>query len=144
MNDNRPPDCAIFLLAKAYQRGHGLIKSLLKPYGLTNMQHLVLEGVWYREGCTSADLGRMLVLDKATLSGVIDRLCEADWLERREMAGDKRSYRLHSSRKARDAKQELIELRQQANDELLSSFSLEERLLFKRLLWDLMGPNEFR
>ena len=37
------PDCMIFLLAKAYQRAHGLFKQYLTLYGLTNLQHLVLE-----------------------------------------------------------------------------------------------------
>jgi DNA-binding MarR family transcriptional regulator len=135
--ENRP-DCTIFLLAKAYQKGHGLIKKRLKPYGLTNMQHLVLEGIWYREGITATELGRILVLDKATLSGVLERMLDASWITKLEDKEDKRSIHLFSSDKARRLKTELLDIRIQANADLLSSFSLEERLLFKRLLWDLV------
>lgn len=140
---DKRPDCTIFLLAKAYQKGHGLIKPRLKNYGLTNMQHLVLEAIWYREGSTQAELGRMLILDKATLSGVIDRLGESSWITKVEDDEDKRSCRLFSSEKAKQLKGVLMEERRLANEELLAGFSFEEKVLFKRLLWDLIGTSDF-
>lgn len=132
------PDCTIFLLAKAYQKAHGRFKEMLKPYGLTNLQHLVLEGLWYEAGQTAAELGKMLVMDKATLSGVLDRMSEAGWVEKRPDPDDRRVVRLFPSPYADDHKSELIELRRQANEALLARFSLEEQVLLKRFLWDLM------
>jgi DNA-binding MarR family transcriptional regulator len=132
------PDCTIFLLAKAYQRAHGLFKEFLKPYGLTNLQHLVLEGLWYEDGQTAAELGKLLVMDKATLSGVLDRLNDAGWIEKRPDPDDRRVMRLFPSRRANDRKEELIRVRREANEALLNRFSLEEQVLLKRFLWDLM------
>jgi DNA-binding MarR family transcriptional regulator len=134
------PDCTIFMLAKAYQKAHGRFKEMLKPYGLTNLQHLVLEGLWYETGQTAAELGKMLVMDKATLSGVLDRMSEAGWVEKRPDPEDRRVVRLFPSPYADDHKSELIELRRQANEALLARFSLEEQVLLKRFLWDLMEP----
>ena len=133
------PDCTIFLLAKAYQRAHGDFKEILKPYGLTNLQHLVLEGLWYAEGQTAAELGKMLVLDKATLSGVLDRMQDGDWIEKRRDPDDRRVVRLFPSHKAEALRAELIDLRRRANATLLADFSLEEQVLLKRMLKDLMG-----
>ncbi|PIE02922.1 MAG: MarR family transcriptional regulator [Acidobacteria bacterium] len=116
---------------------------MLKQFGLTNMQHLVLEAIWYREGCTQAELSRMLILDKATLSGVVDRLADSNWLEKKEDIMDKRSQRLYSTSKAKENKAALIEIRCKANEELLKDFTHEESVLFKRLLWDLMESGEF-
>ena len=130
------PDCIVFFLAKAYQKAHGRFKERLKPHGLTNMQHLVLEALWYQEGFTAAELGKNLILDKATMSGVIDRLNEAGWLERRPDPEDGRVQRLYPSPKANEMKEALIGVRQAVNDELLSGFSAEERVLFKRFLMD--------
>jgi len=130
------PDCIVFFLAKAYQKAHGRFKERLKPYGLTNMQHLVLEALWYQEGFTAAELGKNLILDKATMSGVIDRLAEGGWLERRPDPEDGRVQRLYPSTRANDMKEELIGVRQAVNDELLAGFTAEERLLFKRFLMD--------
>jgi DNA-binding MarR family transcriptional regulator len=136
---NKPlPDCTIFLLAKAYQKAHALFKQRLAPYGLTTMQHLVLEGLWHAEGQTAAELGKLLVLDKATLSGVLERLSEAGWIDKRPDPGDRRVVRLYPARRAERQKAELIALRTRANEELLAVFSPEEQVLLKRFLWDLM------
>ena len=137
---NRPdgmPDCTVFLLAKAYQKAHGIFKRKLKPYALTNLQHLVLEGLWYRTGQTAAELGKMLVLDKATLSGILDRMDEAGWIKKVRSEKDGRIFLLYPSEKAMRLKKKLIAERERANEDLLSGFSLEEQVLFKRLLWDL-------
>ena len=132
------PDCTVFLLGKAYQRAHGDFKKQLKPFNLTNMQHLVLEGLWYEEGKTAAELGKLLILDKATLSGVIERMVEGGWLVKKQDPEDKRVSRLFPSDKANKMKDELINARKQANDKLLAGFTREEQVLFKRLLRDLI------
>ncbi|MCP3944020.1 MAG: MarR family transcriptional regulator [Desulfobacteraceae bacterium] len=128
------PDCTFFFLAKAHQKAHGLLKKKLAPYGLTNMQHLILEGIWYQEGATAAELGKLLILDKATLSGIIDRLDEGGWIEKYQDKADKRIFRLYPSNKANDLKDELIEVRKKGNDFLLADFTTEEKIIFKRLL----------
>lgn len=131
------PDCLIFLLAKAYQHAHGRFRRVLEPYGLTNIQHVVLEGLWLEQGQTSAELGKLLVLDKATLSGVLTRLHKAGWIEKRPDPDDRRVIRVYTTEKAESFREELIALRHEANEELLQRFSLEERVLLKRLLADL-------
>jgi DNA-binding MarR family transcriptional regulator len=131
------PDCTIFLLAKAYQKAHAQFKARLRPFDLTNLQHLVLEGLWYEEGVTAAELGKLLVLDKATLSGVLDRMVESGWIRKERDPDDGRVFRIYPSKKANKMKEQLIALRVMANEEMLKSFSTEEKALFKRLLRDL-------
>jgi DNA-binding MarR family transcriptional regulator len=133
------PDCMFFFLAKAYQKSHGLIKKQLKPHGLTNLQHLVLEGLWLKPGMTAADLGKLLILDKATLSGVLDRMEEGGWIERRRTASDRRALKIYPAARAAAKKETLIQLRRNANEHLMARFSLEERLLLKRMLIDLFA-----
>ena len=132
------PDCMVFLLAKAYQKSHSDFKKRLKPYGLTNMQHLVLEGLWYHDGVTASELGRSLILDKATLSGVLDRMVDAGWIIKKQDAEDLRIYRLFPSVMANEMKDLLIEERKKANEDLLADYTLEEKILLKRLLIDLL------
>ena len=132
------PECMVFLLGKAYQKAHGDFKKRLIPYGLTNMQHLVLEGLWYREGVTAAELGKTLILDKATLSGVLDRMEDAGWITKKPDKDDLRVSRLFPSDKAIRMKDGLIDERKKANQALLARFSLEEQIILKRLLRDLM------
>jgi len=132
------PDCTVFLLGKAYQKAHGDFQKRLKPYGITNMQHLVLEGLWYQEGMTAAELGKCLILDKATLSGVLDRMTEAGWIIKKQDAEDLRVQRLYPSPKANELKDKLIGERKSANEELLAKFTLEQQVLLKRLLRDML------
>ena len=63
-------DCVIFLLAKAYQKAHGEFKRRLHSYGLTPIQHLILEALWEEDGLSAGDIGKKLIFDGATLSGV--------------------------------------------------------------------------
>jgi len=132
------PECMVFLLGKAYQKAHSDFKKRLKPYGLTNLQHLVLEGLWYHDGMTAAELGKLLILDKATLSGALDRMVDTGWINKRQDPGDGRILRLFTSEKANQLKSQLVDERKKANIQILENFSIEERLVLKRLLRDLI------
>ncbi len=134
---NISPDCMIFLLSKAYQRGHGLVQKRLKPYGLTNLQYVVLEILWHVEGLTANELGKLLKIDKATLSGMLDRMAKAEWITKKPDIHDKRAMCIYPTEKANNIKHTLVEERKKANEELLSGFTLEERVLLRRLLIDM-------
>ena len=136
-NSKTHTDCYIFLLSKAYQNAHGLIQKRLKPYGLTNTQFAVLGAICSSEGIKAAELGKQLSIDKATLSGILDRMIEAGWLIKKQAPQDLRVFQIFPSKKANDLKEKLIEERNAANEELLSGFTMEERILLKRLLIDL-------
>ncbi len=130
------PDCFTFMLAKAYQKAHGHFRISLEPFGLTN--HAVLEGLWYEDGQTATELGELLKLDKATLSGVLARMQDSGWVDRRADPTDGRVVRVYPSAQANAVKDELIAIRESSDKEILSSYSIEEQLLFKRFLMDLI------
>ena len=129
-------DCIIFLLAKAYQKAHGEFKKRLQPYGLTPIQYLILETLWAEDGHSAGDIGKLLVLDGATVSGVLDRLVAGGWVVKKTDSEDKRVVRIFLSARGRDLKAELSKERNQVNDDLLQTFTLEESVLLKRLLRD--------
>ena len=130
-------DCIIFQLAKAYQKAHGLFKKRLLPYGLTPIQHLILEALWLEDGISQKDIGMRLVLDRATLSGVLDRMSSGGWITKEQDPEDKRTLRICLTGKGKDLTSNLAGERNQANEELLSSLNLEEKVLLKRLLRDI-------
>lgn len=127
-------DCMVFLLAKAYQKGNRLVQARLKPHGLTNVQYVVLEMLWLRPGLSAKELGRVLTIDKATMSGILDRMAEAGWLIKAQDSEDRRVLRLRTSDRADALKEELTAERQVANEELLEGFTMEEKILLRRLL----------
>ena len=130
-------DCIIFLLAKAYQKAHGDFKRRLQSYGLTPIQHLILEVLWGEDGLSASDIGKKLVLDGATLSGVLDRLTIGGWVLKKPDTNDRRVLRNYLTPMSQELKPKLSETRDQTNEDLLKPFSLEEKVLLKRFLRDL-------
>jgi len=130
-------DCIIFLLAKAYQKAHGDFKKRLQSYGLTPIQHLTLEVLWQENGLSASDIGKKLVLDGATLSGVLDRLAVGGWILKESDTEDKMVLRNYLTPKSKELKPKLSEARDQTNEDLLKTFSIEEKVLLKRLLRDM-------
>ena len=132
-------DCIIFLLAKAYQKAHGNFKQHLLPYGITPVQHLILEALWAEEGLTASEIGKRLVLDNATLSGILDRMSEKGWVLKATDDMDKRFIRIYLTDKAKKLKPSILAEREKSNEEILGSLNLEEKVLLKRLLKDIRG-----
>jgi DNA-binding MarR family transcriptional regulator len=132
-------DCIVFLLAKAYQKAHGNMKRHLVDHGITPSQYLILESLWDEEGLSAGDIGKRLVLDSATLSGVLDRMAEKGWIVKKTDPEDKRFIRIYLSDTAKDLKPFLMGEREKANEEILIDLSLEEKVLLKRLLRDVRG-----
>ena len=132
-------DCVIFLLAKAYQKAHSNFKKRLISYGLTPIQHLILEALWQEDGQSAGDIGKKLVLDGATLSGVLDRLSAGDWIKKEPDPDDKRILTIFQTDKCKALRPKLSEERNQANDEIMHKLSLEEKIVLKRLLRDVQA-----
>lgn len=130
-------DCVIFLMAKAYQRAHGIMKEQLKDHGLTNVQQLILGALFLGDGQSAGEIGQRLTLDSATLSGTLDRMVEKGLITKETDPDDRRVVRVRLTAKARGLAPALNKAQDLANHEVLKPLSLEERLLFKRLLRDL-------
>ncbi len=129
-------DCILFLLSKAYQKAFGNFKKRLQDHGLTPVQGLVLMTISEEEGLSAGDIVKRLVLDNATLSGVLDRLAEAGWIVKATADEDKRLLRIYLTPKAKDMIAVIIRERDGLNEEFLNPLKLEERMLLKRMLKD--------
>ena len=131
-------ECIVFLLAKANQKAQKNLKKRMKTFGLTTVQGLVLGAVFEENGMTASEIGNRLILDNATISGVLDRLMDRGWITKKSDETDRRVQRIFLTEQARpELVEELFQVRSAANDETLDSLSLEERVLLKRLLRDL-------
>ncbi|PIE71186.1 MAG: MarR family transcriptional regulator [Deltaproteobacteria bacterium] len=127
----------VFLLAKANQKAQKMLKQHLKEFGLTPVQGLILEALFFEDGLTAGEIGKRLILDNATVSGVLDRLAEAGWVHKTQDAEDRRVLRVVLADKAKDNAEEMMVARNQTAEALLRTFSSEEQVLLKRLLRDL-------
>ncbi len=137
-NRIRYTDCIVFLIAKANQNAQRILKDQLKKFGLTTVQGLILGELFEEDGVTASDLGSRLVLDNATVSGVLDRLLEKGWIKKETDTSDKRVQKIYlSSREDSRLINDLFQSRKAANEMVLKKLSFEEQILLKRLLRDL-------
>lgn len=129
-------DVILFILSKANQKVYGTFKSRLQPHGLTPMQGLVLHALYEEEGLSAGELGKRLGLDSATLSGVLDRMAESGWILK-NVKNDRRVLNIRLTDKSQKCRVGFIKDTEELNREILSRFSVEERLLLMRMLRDL-------
>jgi DNA-binding MarR family transcriptional regulator len=137
MNNDKFETCILFTLAKAYQRVQGIFKSRFQPLGLTPMQLLVLECLYEEEGLSSGEIGKRLVLDSATLSGVLDRMDEGGWIIKNYSYEDRRLLQVRLTEKSLQLKKEILNEYDVVNQEVMSSFTMEEKVILYRILKDL-------
>ena len=64
-------------------------------YGITRAQWAVLAKVERTEGLKQTELAEQMEMQPITLTRLIDKLCENDWIERRGDASDRRVNRLY-------------------------------------------------
>jgi DNA-binding MarR family transcriptional regulator len=86
----RVEDCISFLLGKAAREISRRAREKLRPWGVTPSQYAVLKVLWEQNGQSGAAIGDRLVIDSATMTGVIDRLEAAGLLKRRYGSEDRR------------------------------------------------------
>ncbi len=64
-------------------------------FGITRAQWAVLAKVERSEGMKQTELAEQMEMQPITLTRLIDKLCENDWIERRGDASDRRVNRLY-------------------------------------------------
>ena len=62
----------------------------LKPLGLTYTQYIVLLVLWEHDGISVSEIGEKLMLYNGTLSPLLKKMEQADWVERRRSTEDDR------------------------------------------------------
>lgn len=80
-----------FALHAASRAFDGVYRVLLREFGLTYPQYLVLLVLWEHGELSVKNLGGKLRLDSGTLSPLLKRLEAAGWVERRRAVDDERS-----------------------------------------------------
>ena len=129
-------DCISFLLAKAGQQVARRFRDVLAGYGVTPVQYAVLSVLWEKQGLSSADLSSRLVIDSATMTGLLVRMEQLQLVTRRPDADDRRVSRIHLSARAQRLRKPLIAAVAELNRDIARQLGGEEstfRSLLRRL-----------
>jgi DNA-binding MarR family transcriptional regulator len=100
-----------FALHAASRAFDGVYRVLLREFGLTYPQYLVLLVLWEHGELSVKKLGAKLRLDSGTLSPLLKRLEAAGWVERRRAVDDERSVVVSLTEAGGALKQRIMQVR---------------------------------
>lgn len=138
----RTEACIFFQLAKADQSGAQYWQGKVAPLGLTAVQAMVLNTLSDDDGAPTGHLGERVQLTSATLTGIIDRLENLGFVERRASKKDRRAVLVCLTEKGRRVVGEIKPLLVGANREFLAALSPEEQQQLRCLLQKLRDSRQ--
>ena len=89
------PDRVWFRFMRLHQRMLMQMTARIRTLGLSIPQFDLLSTLTEQEGIGQSELAEKLYVTKGNVSGLVDRLVQAGLVERRAIAGDRRSYAMH-------------------------------------------------
>jgi DNA-binding MarR family transcriptional regulator len=105
-----------------------------REIGVTRVQWQVLSVLSRHEGVNQGGLAELLDVEAITLCRMVDRLQEADLVERRANPTDRRAWRLYLTDRARTLLDELRPLAMALTDEAMTGLSEAEQQQLHQLL----------
>ena len=127
-------DCIFFQLNKANQAGTDFWHKKVEHLGVTASQALVLNFLGVEDRVPAYQLGQRLKITSATLTGIVDRLEKSDLVERRPHPEDRRAILVCLTGKGQKYAKNINRIMDEANQEFLNGFTLEESQLLRGLL----------
>ncbi len=130
----KPDQCIFFQLAKANQAAAKFWTSRLTGANVTAAQGMVLGFLHENDQVTSRELGERVMLDSATLTGILDRLEKASLVEKKTHPEDRRALSVCLTAQGRQLTEHLITLAKTANQDFLEPLTSEEQVILRLLL----------
>ncbi|EMI63421.1 MarR family winged helix-turn-helix transcriptional regulator [Leptospira noguchii] len=76
-------------------------RPILEELGITYPQYLVLLILWKEDGCSIKEIGKKLYLDSGTLTPLLKRLEDSEFIMRKRSEEDERSVKIYLSAKGK-------------------------------------------
>ena len=118
----------------------------LQPFGLTAPQVGLLNRLLAEDGLVQAELGRRMLIEPATLTGILQRLEQAGWVHRECDPDNRRLQRVWLTEQSLNAIPEIHEIQERHRSRALDGLSAEELSMMEsmlaRLESNLLPPND--
>ena len=129
----RVEDCISFMIGKAAQQVTRRARELLAPFGVTPVQYAVLKVLSDAEALSGAEVGKRMVLDSASITGVVDRLESLGLVRRMPNPNDRRALLIAATDQARQILPELDTQMDRLNAEAAAILKTDEDRFFREL-----------
>ncbi len=106
----------------------------MKPHGVTRSQWWVLSNLSRHDGMMQTELAGMLDVGKVTVGGLVERLEQAGWVERRPDASDRRAKRVYLTDRAQRVLADIRQAGDDMNQMAFDGLSRQDRRELFRLL----------
>ncbi len=123
-----------FLLAQVCRLHYLRAQTLLEAIGIYRGQPPVLHILHEQDGLTQSELASRLELTPATVTKMLQRLEKAGFVQRQTDAEDQRVSRVYLTEAGRAIQGDVAAALGQLAQESFSDFTLEERVIMRRLL----------
>ena len=127
-------DCICFQLGAVSRKITRYYKDKVTSMGLTHGQFFLLVALYDEDGLLPSQLADKTALDRATITGLLDRLERDGWTERRPDQSDRRVLRIHITAKAMQVREVILSIFEETNGQFLGRFSPDEWALFQSFL----------
>ena len=107
---------------------------IMKPMGLTTPQFRMIMQLQREDGVTQSRLANILAVGKVSISGLIDRLEQSGWIERRADPGDRRSNLIYLTDKAHAIEERMLETGTLLTKQTLKNLTSTQRKDLTKLL----------
>ena len=129
------------LIRRAQQIAVAIFMEECRHLDLTPVQYAALVAARDLPGIDATRLSEVIAYDRSTLGGVIERLEEKGWLERRAAPADRRTKQLHLTAAGGRLLESAEPHVRRAQERILEPLAAEERQAFMRLIGALVELN---
>ncbi len=119
-------DCVCFKLSKTIRQVTKSYRQKVNEYKLTHGQFFMIVAIMEEDGLLPSELAGKTAQDRATTTGLLDRLEKDGWIVRRPDKKDRRSLRIFLTPYAEEHKKPILKLFEKTNQIFLSRFTQEE------------------
>lgn len=127
-------DCICFQLGALSRKISRHYRDRIAEFNLTHSQFFILAQVIEMEGATPSQLAEKAFTDRASITGLIDRLERDGWLERHPNKDDRRTLRIYLTEKAKEHKDAFVTLFNEINGSFIQRFTPNEWKQLQKLL----------
>jgi len=126
--------CINYLLTTAQHNIFQTFSSRLSPYDLTPVQYGVLNCIWKENVTSPKQIAEMLMLENATVSGVLERMEKKKLIVRKINKDDRRYIQIELTERAKMLEKDVLNTVEIFNREVFSTMTKDEEEILKELL----------
>jgi DNA-binding MarR family transcriptional regulator len=123
-----------YLIARICHRHRNLVQKKLAEFNLHVGQEMFLLPLWEHDGMNLTQLAERLCVQQATISRMLERIEISGLVTRVKDPEDGRVSLVYLTQEGRDLLQPIMQLWEEVETVMMKDFTVEERLLFRRLL----------